>query len=308
MTIAGIGDAASPEFLAGSARAAELAGFATMWMGEHLVLFADYPRSNYPYAGFHGGGEVGVPDPTTPIVDPLIALTWAAAATSRIEVGTGIVILPQRNPLVLAKQLGTLDSYSGGRLVCGVGVGWCREEYEAAGVPWRARGRRMDEYLSALHSLLTDDVSSFHGSTIDFEGAYMYPKPVRVGGMPILIGGESDAALDRAARAGDGWLAYNLPVDAASVRIQQLRARTRRAGRDPDDMRIVVGIFNDTSEADIRRYRDAGVTDLNLVVMPAMAADERRRATMGEVPLTEPGLSDAIAELGARFVGLAESL
>lgn len=295
MCASGVGAESAGAFVQASAVAAERAGFATVWIGEHVVLFEEYPNSDYPYAGFQGSPDVPMPDPTTPIIDPLIAMSWAAAATTTIEVGTGILILPQRNPVVLAKQLATLDVYSGGRVVLGAGLGWCREEYEAVGVPWAGRGRRMNEYVRALRALLDDDASTYHGETVDFERAYLYPKPAREGGLPILIGGESDAALRRVARCGDGWIAYKLGVEEAPERIALLRRLTEEQGREPDGLRIVVGIFGHTSQDEMARYREAGVTDFNLVIA-------------GQLPLEEPGLSESVGVLGERFVNYAKTL
>lgn len=293
----GFGVAAAPEFVASSAREAERAGFSTIWLGEHVALFDDYSRSKYPYADFGGSGHDGAvpfPDPRTPVADPLIAMTWAAAATSRIEVGSGILILPQRNPVVLAKQVATLDAFSGGRVVLGAGLGWCREEYDAIGVPWANRGKRMDEHLASLRTLLRDDDASFAGDIVRFEGVYIRPR-CRPEGAPVLVGGESDAALQRAARMGDGWIAFRLAVDEAAARIARLRALTAAAGRDPDRLRIVVGIFPHTQRDDLKRYRAAGVTDFNLCVA-------------GSLPSDDAGLVAAIDDLAERFLVTAEDL
>ena len=153
----------------------------------------------------------------------------------------------------------------------------------------------MDENLGALRALWRDSASTFHGETVDFERAYLYPKPVRNGDIPILIGGESDLALKRVARYGDGWLAFKLSPEEAPVRIEKLRALTREQGRDPDQLRLVVGIFSHSSEDDLKRYRDAGITEFNLV-------------TVGELPFDEPGLSAKMAEFGERFVDVAAKL
>jgi probable F420-dependent oxidoreductase len=291
----GVGAESTGAFVQASAIAAEQAGFSTIWIGEHVVLFEAYPNSDYPYAGFQGSPDVPMPDPTTPIIDPLIAMSWAAAATKTIEVGTGILILPQRNPVVLAKQLATLDAYCGGRVVLGAGLGWCREEYDAVGIPWQGRGRRMDEYVGALRTLLEDDASTYHGETVDFERAYLYPKPAREGGLPIIVGGESDAALRRVARCADGWIAYKLDVEEAPERIALLRRLTEEEGRDPGALRIVVAIFDHTSPDEMARYAEAGVTDFNLVIA-------------GQLPLEEPALSESVGALGERFVGYAATL
>lgn len=289
----GVGPASEPAFVKASAQAAEQAGFSTIWIGEHVVLFERYPESKYPYVGDYGT-DVPVPDPTTPIIDPIIASTWIAAVTSRIQVGSGILILPQRNPVVLAKELATLDVLSGGRLVLGAGVGWCKEEYDAVGIPWEGRGRRMDENLAALRSLWRDAASSFHGNAASFDRAYCFPKPVR-GDIPILIGGESDLALERVARHGDGWIAFKLSPEEAPARVERLRCLMREEGRDPDTLRIVVGIFSHTGEDDLKRYRDAGVTEFNLV-------------TAGELPLDDAGVAAGIAEFGKSFVDVAARL
>lgn len=290
----GVGPAAAPEFIVASAQAAEDAGFSTIWIGEHVVLFESYSESRYPYVGDYGA-DVPIPDPTTPIIDPIITLTWIAAVTRHIQVGSGILILPQRNPVVLAKELATLDVLSGGRLVLGAGVGWCKEEYDAVGIPWEGRGRRMDENLGALRALWRDPASSFHGETVGFERAYSYPKPVRGSDIPILIGGESDLALKRVARHGDGWIAFKLSPEEAPARVEKLRSFMREQGRDPDRLRIVVGIFSHTGEDDLKRYRDAGVTEFNLV-------------TAGELPLDDAGARAGIAEFGRRFVDVAARL
>jgi len=284
----GVGPAAAPSFITHAAKTAERLGFSTFWTGEHVVLFEAYPESKYPYAGDYGT-DVPVPDPTAPIIDPIIAMTWAAAATTRIEVGSGIVILPQRNPVVLAKEVATLDALSGGRAVLGVGVGWCKEEYDAVGADWPGRGKRTDEHIAALRALWNDTASSFHGETVNFDRAYLFPKPARPGGLPILVGGESDVALKRAARLGDGWIAFKIPVGDAAARIARLRALTAEQGRDPDRLRIVTAIFSHTSLDDMKRYRDAGVTEFNLV-------------TAGELPLDEAGLTAGLEDFARRLL------
>jgi probable F420-dependent oxidoreductase len=289
----GVGPAAAPAFVKASAQAAERAGFSTIWIGEHVVLFDAYPASKYPYAGDYGT-EVPIPDPTMPIIDPIIASTWIAAVTTTIQVGSGILILPQRNPVVLSKELATLDVLSGGRLVLGAGVGWCKEEYDAIGIPWEGRGKRMDDNLSALRALWRESSATFKGETVGFEAAYCYPKPVRNSDIPILIGGESDLALRRVARHGDGWIAFKLSAEEAPARVELLRRLMREQGRNPDRLRIVVGIFSHTSEDELKRYRDAGVTEFNLV-------------TTG-LPLDDAGIEAGMADLGRRFVDVAAKL
>jgi len=159
ITCGGIGPYASGEFLRLSAQAAERAGFSAYWMPDHVVLFGEYPESRYPYADGSGqakpdqdpdaplkfGEENPLPDPRTPFIDPVVGMAWVAAATRSIEVGTNVLVLPQRNPVVLAKSLASIDSFSGGRVVLGAGTGWAKEEYAATGADWPGRGRRADE-------------------------------------------------------------------------------------------------------------------------------------------------------------------
>ncbi|MFY9329446.1 MAG: TIGR03619 family F420-dependent LLM class oxidoreductase [Georgfuchsia sp.] len=288
ISCAGVALTATGAFVRQSAQAAERAGFSAFWAAEHVVLFGAYPASKYPYAAI-SGTDVPIPDPRMPIADPVVTMIWAAAATTKIEVGSGILILPQRNPVVLAKELATLDEYCGGRVVLGVGVGWCKEEYDACNADWEGRGRRTDEHIDVLRALWRNDMSRFSGETIAFDDAYCYPKPVRNKDIPILIGGESDAALKRVARAGDGWYAFNLPVDDARSRVLRLKQLTAEQGRDPECLRIVATVFADTSMAVLERYREAGITEFNLLAV-------------GVLPLDGPGLADGIEELGRRFV------
>lgn len=303
ITCGGIGPYASGAFIRASARAAEEAGFAHYWMPDHVVQFAAYPESRYPYA--EGSGQelpdqsdeaplqfgddtYANVDPANPLIDPVIGMAWAAAATSRIEVGSNILVLPQRNPVVLAKELATLDSFAAGRAVLGVGVGWAKEEFDACGVPFAERGRRTDEAILALRALWSQPVSSFAGRFHAFRDAYSYPKPARAGGPPILIGGESGPALRRVARVGDGWLPYNLPVEDAARVIGELKAMTRAEGRDAEALRIVKIVYSNARLDDLKRYRDAGVTEFNV-------------ASSGEIPVDEAGIA-------ARFRTFAETI
>jgi probable F420-dependent oxidoreductase len=287
----GIGLCANEAHVRTSAQSAEEAGFSTIWFGEHVVLFGRYPRSRSPDGSEPGGSPF--PDPAMAFSDPVTLMTHAAAVTRTINVGTGIMILPQRNPVVLAKQLATADMLSGGRITIGAGLGWAREEYEACGVPWKDRGKRMDEYLQAMRTLWRDKASTFQGDTVSFEDAYCFPKPVN-GDIPILVGGESDAALRRAARYGDGWFAFSVTSDEAASRVALLHDMTREEGRDPSRLRLAMGIFEQTPEDVMKQYRDAGFTELFLMIY---------------VPPVDPGeLSESIKRLGDRFVNTAARL
>ncbi|MEQ1700882.1 MAG: LLM class F420-dependent oxidoreductase, partial [Ilumatobacteraceae bacterium] len=168
------------------AQAAEAAGFESLWTVEHVIVPSNY-ESAYPYdpSGKMPGSE------EMPIPDPLIWLAYLAAATSRINLATGVVILPQRNPVVLAKELATLDHLSGGRMHLGVGVGWLEEEFDALGVPFAERGRRTDDHVAAMRALWTQDAASYHGEFTNFDNCILRPRPVQPS-IPIHGGGHTD--------------------------------------------------------------------------------------------------------------------
>ncbi len=171
-------------------RRAEAAGFESVWGGEHVILPSTID-SRYPYTS---DGKIPA-TPDTPIPDPLIWLAFAAAAAPTLRLGTCILIVPQRNPLVLAKELATLDRLSGGRVELGLGVGWLREEFDALGVPWERRGARNDEYVAAMRLLWSGPEVEFHGEFVDFAPVTCSPRPVQ-SAIPILVGGDTDAAID----------------------------------------------------------------------------------------------------------------
>ena len=285
---AGFGPGAERDFLKISAQTAERVGFSTFWVGEHVVLFKRY-TSKYPYGGKVGDDSSPIPDPTMGILDPIVSMTWVAGVTSTIELGSGILILPQRNPVVLAKEAATLDSLSNGRLLFGVGVGWSREEYEAIGATWDGRGKRMDEYIAAMRALWWQPASSFRGETISFEDAYLYPKPVRGSDVPIVLGGESDLSLQRVARSAEGWLAINNPPEEAPKKIARLHELVKQNGRDPNKLRVIQAIFADASLDTLKRYRDAGVTEFQLLVHAQLPTDPK-------------GLVAGLEDLSRRFV------
>lgn len=218
-------------------QAGEEAGFESAWTVEHTVVPAGY-ASAYPYSddGKMAGGRDDFPLP-----DPLIWMAYAAAATSRIRFGTGILILPQHNPVVTAKQVATLDHMSGGRILLGIGVGWMKEEFAALGVPFEKRGRRTDEYIEAMRALWTQDEPTYHGDFVSFEKAYCRPQPAQ-GSVPIIVGGHSPAAARRAGRLGDGYFpAREAPADL----INMARESAKDAGRDPDSIEITTSITDD---------------------------------------------------------------
>src|SRR5262245_15707012 len=188
---------ASAELLRTLGREAEDRGFESIWVAEHVVMFDDYD-SQYPYAAdgrFPGGSDTG-------LLEPLTALTYLAAVTDRIRLGTGICLVPQRNPVYTAKQVVDLDNLSGGRVDFGVGVGWLKEEFDVVAAPLSPRAPRPDASLQVMRSLWTDDVSSFEGEHYQLPACKLYPKPIQPPHPPIHVGGETDAALRRVARHG----------------------------------------------------------------------------------------------------------
>jgi probable F420-dependent oxidoreductase len=251
MGFANVGPAVTGEGAAELGRAAEAAGFDSLWTVEHVVVPAGY-ESAYPYSR-SGKMAGGMEDFDLP--DPLVWLSYVAAATTTLRLATGIVILPQRNPLILAKEAASLDVLSGGRFVLGVGAGWLAEEFAALGVPFEDRGDRTDEYIRALRVLWSEGPATFEGETATFGPVYSRPRPVQ-GTIPIVIGGHSKRAARRAGELGDGFF----PNDPSYERVAELIAHARRcaedAGRDPEALEITVG--SKPEPAVIERWAEAG--------------------------------------------------
>jgi probable F420-dependent oxidoreductase len=229
------GRAASPDAIARAARQAEELGFTDVWVSDHLAV------------------PEGAPYPPAFLYEPVVALTWAAAATTRVRLGTSVLVLPYRHPLHLAKELATLDVLSGGRLLLGAAAGWLEGEFAALGVPFRERGARTDECLAVLRACWGSDPVTFTGRYYQFETMKVLPKPVRT--VPIWIGGASDAALRRAVREGDGWHGtFTSPADTAP-RLKRLREEGADEGFALS-MRVAWDGLA-TAESDIARDLDA---------------------------------------------------
>jgi probable F420-dependent oxidoreductase len=259
----GIGAGADRAVIAEVSAAAERCGFATLWSGEHVVM-VDQSTSRYPYSA---DGQIAVPAQAD-WIDPMIGLAFAAAATSTIGIATGVLLLPEHNAVHLAKQAATLDTLSGGRFTLGIGIGWSREEFDALGVPFERRGARTAEYVAAMRTLWRDDVASFGGEFVSFDSVRVNPKPVRDRRIPIVLGGNSDAALRRAAAWGDGWYGFNVDdVPAAAERIATLHALCREADRDPDELRLAVAL-RDPQRSDVAALAELGVDELVVVAGP----------------------------------------
>ena len=269
---ANAGPFGEPDVTAGLAQLAEEHGFESLWTVEHTVVPAGY-ASEYPYdesGKMPGGDEVS-------ITDPLIWMTWVAAVTTRLRVATGILILPQRNPVTLAKELATLDVLSGGRVDLGIGVGWLREEFEALGVPFENRGARTDEYVAAMRALWNDDPATFKGEFVAFERCHSNPKPVQPGGIPIVVGGHSQAAARRAGRLGNGFFPGRYRDEELRPLLETMRASATEAGRDPAAIEITAGGALDLGG--VQRFADLGV---GRVVIPPLGFDlETLKSTIG---------------------------
>jgi probable F420-dependent oxidoreductase len=258
----GIAAGARPEVIRAVAIAAEAAGFATLWAGEHVVL-VDRPASRYPYSA---DGRIAVPADAD-WLDPLLGLSFVAAATTTIGLATGILLLPEHNPVVAAKQAATLDVLSAGRLTLGLGIGWSAEEFAALGVPFPRRAHRTAEYVAAMRTLWADDPASFTGEFTRFDSVRVNPKPVRDSRIPIVLGGNSDASLARVATFADGWYGFNLPTAAVAERVASLAEQCKLHDRNPRDLTVAVAL-SDGTPADLPALAGIGVTELVLVAAP----------------------------------------
>ncbi|MBI1735449.1 MAG: LLM class F420-dependent oxidoreductase [Candidatus Rokubacteria bacterium] len=242
------------------AQAAEAAGFESIWTVEHVVVPHGY-QSRYPYSPT---GRMGTGLEDFPIPDPLIWLAYVASATRTIKLGTAILILPQRNPVVTAKAVATLDHMAGGgRVLLGIGVGWLAEEFATLGVPFDDRGPRTDEYVAAMRALWSQDRASFHGRFVSFDGVFCRPLPA-ARRIPIIVGGDTKAAARRAGRLGDGYFpARGMPAEL----FDEMRRAAEAAGRNPADIEITVAAPSDPSE--IEALARLGVTRVAVPVSPA---------------------------------------
>ena len=256
MTAVGIGKAARPQTIRAVAENADRLGFGTLWAPEHVVLFDEH-QSKYPYSDdgrFLAGSTID-------LLDPFIGLTYAAAYSKHIRLATGICLVPEHNPLVLAKVVASLDFLSGGRFALGVGIGWSSEEFAALGIPFERRAQRTTEYIEVMRKLWNEDKSTFDGEFVRFAEVRSFPKPARRK-VPVIFGGESLPALKRVARIGDGWFGVNLNPQQAEEKIATLHKLMSEAGRDPKELDISISPYHhQVGVDDLRRYHDLGVNE-----------------------------------------------
>ena len=235
IVFANTGPFVDPDGAVEMARAAEAAGFESLWTVEHTVVPAGY-ESTYPYD--RSGRMPGSDD--APIPDPLVWLAFLASATSTINLATGILIQPQRNPVVLAKEVATLDHLSGGRVQLGVGVGWLEEEFDAIGVPFAERGRRTDDGIAAMRALWSQDQATYAGEFTSFTDCICRPRPVG-GTVPVHIGGHTEVAARRAGRIGDGFFPASGGHGVLAGLFDVVRRTAEESGRDPATIEITCG-------------------------------------------------------------------
>ena len=276
----------NPEFARSVGPILEERNFESLWVAEHVVLFDDY-ASKYPYddsGKFPGAGDSG-------LLEPWTALSYVAATTTSLRLGTGICLVGQRNPVYTAKQVADVDVLSGGRVDCGVGVGWLREEYDVVAMPFEHRGSRSDEHLEVMKRLWTEPVSSFDGRYYHLPECRMYPKPVQQPHPPIHVGGESDAALRRTARFGQGWFGFNRQPDDVPEALERLDRALDKEGRTRSEIEIsICPYFKGTDVDGIKRYGDLGV-DRVIVVLFGFDRDGLAQAADAAVPLVEAAAS-----------------
>jgi probable F420-dependent oxidoreductase len=287
----GIGRTAHPDLIAQIAHQADEVGFAILWAPEHVVLFEDHAyRSRYPY---NDTGRIGAEQ--ADFLDPFTALTFAAAHSRRIKLGTGICLVPERHPLHTAKLVASVDRLSQGRFVFGVGIGWLKEELQALGIPPERRAERTCEYLEAMRTVWTQDTPFFRGEFCTFPPLKALPKPVQQPHPPVLFGGNSAPALRRAVVNGDGWFGFNVSPAEAVPLVQRLRQHAGENGRNFDDLLISLAPATKLPHVtldDLKQYRDAGVQQVTV-----------------RLPTTNPEhIEAALDDLAERLVVPAQAL
>ncbi len=267
---ANVGPFGQPEHLANLARTAEEFGIESILTVEHVVVPVGY-RSRYPYSP-----EGRMPGPEdSPIPDPLLPLAYAAAVTKTLRLGTGVMILPQRHPLYVAKELATLDVLSAGRAIFGVGIGWLREEFDALGIPFSERAARTEESIRAIRSLWKEGSKGFEGRFYRWGPVESNPKPVQPGGVPVLVGGHVEGAARRAARCGDGYFPVGVDEKSLPPLLAALADECGKVGRDPAEIEVSTSAAIRDVDV-VRRFEDLGVSRL-VTAPPAFDPDGLRR-------------------------------
>jgi probable F420-dependent oxidoreductase len=258
----GSGICADPEIAKRVAVAAEAAGLDSLWTGEHVVL-PDPQRPPSPAP------------PEFPMLHPSTVLAYLAAVTERVKLATGIVLIAQRNPVVLAKEMASLDVLTAGRLLLGIGAGYLEPEFDAIGIPFAERGARTDEAVDAMRALWLDDAPRFEGRFVRFEGVQARPRPVQPGGVPIVVGGWSPPALARAVRIGQGWYGFALDVDTTRTCLKGLEEAASRIDRPATLGRIETSVtpLGRVDADTVSGFGDAGI-DRIVAMIPQGSEDK----------------------------------
>ncbi len=247
----------TPQMIGEFAQSAESIGLDSLWMGEHVVLF---DKTESPYPG-SATGKLPVPEGGG-MLDTVATFGYLAACTKTLRFGTGITLLPQRNPVYTAKEFTTLDWLTQGRIDFGIGVGWCKEEVIACGYNFNDRGKRCDEILQMMKQLWTEPVAEFHGEFYDLAPCRMDPKPVQKPHIPIIVGGHSSAGFRRAAKYGNGWYGFQMNLEATAQATLQLDAALAKEGRNRDDFQLVITPPYQVTADMVKGYEDLGVDQL----------------------------------------------
>jgi probable F420-dependent oxidoreductase len=257
-----MGKQCAPDRLTVAARAAEEAGFESLWAGEHVVL-PDPQAPPSPMA------------PQDPAIDPFIGLTYAAAVTERIRLATGIVIMPQRNPVVLAKQIASLDVLSGGRFTLGIGVGYLEPEFKAIGANFPDRGAVTDEFVEAMQALWYQERPEYHGAHVDFAGVDAHPRPVQRP-VPIVVGGHTAAAYRRSVARGAGWYGFAMTPETAAASVDGLRKAADEVDRPAElgDLELTITPRGRLTPETAAAFAELGVD--RLVIIPNPRDDDVR--------------------------------
>ncbi len=268
---------ATPAMIRDFGRRAEDTGLDSIWMGEHVVLF---DRNTFPYPSSKDG-RIPVPEGGG-MLDVVATFGFLAAATSTIRLGTGVALVPQRNPMYTAKEMCTLDWLTDGRIDFGIGVGWNKEEVEACGYSWEDRGARCDEFLEVMRRLWTEPVVDFHGKWVNIETCRLDPKPIQKPHVPIIVGGYAGAALRRAVRFGAGWYGFSRDPAGTKEMIARLDAAFAKEGKKrPPDFQIIMTPPPGMPIDAMREYEEVGVH--RLVLHLGNQRPERTQARLAEI-------------------------
>jgi len=251
---ANAGPFAYPELLTHLATTAERVGIESIWTVEHVVIPVGY-RSTYPY---DPSGKIPAPD-QLPIPDPFVSLAYAAAVTKTLRLATGILILPQRHPLYVAKEVATLDVLSHGRVILGIGVGWLEEEFQALGIPFEERAGRTAEMVRAMRTLWKDETAPFKGKYYSWGAVESHPKPMQKPGVPIVVGGHTELAARRAARYGDGFFPGVADNEKLKWLLGVMRDECKKIGRDASTIEVTSGRAVPSVES-VKHLQDLGVS------------------------------------------------